>query len=148
MTYRSDFDAIAARADALETELAQERRARSDEQARAGALAAELAATRAQVQIPPPSAPPPPPMAMPYPPQVYLPPGNATTVLVVGVLSLLLCSLLGPVAWAMGNAELRRIDAGQVSPFGRGSASAGRVLGIVATVILGCALLVLLAKRP
>jgi hypothetical protein len=43
---------------------------------------------------------------------------------------------MGPIAWSMGNEELRRIDAGQASPMGRGSVTAGRICGIIATSCL------------
>ena len=61
-------------------------------------------------------------------------PSQATTVLVLGIVSLVACGLLGPVAWSMGNTELAAIAAGRRSPEGQGTASAGRILGIIATV--------------
>jgi hypothetical protein len=68
---------------------------------------------------------------------------DGTTVLVLGIVSLVLCHLLGPVAWSMANAELRRIDEGIVSPHGRGNVVAGRVLGIVSTCLMIFALLLI-----
>jgi hypothetical protein len=53
--------------------------------------------------------------------------------------------LLGPVAWWLGLADQRAVDAGRRDPSGRGAAVAGYVLGIVGTVFLGLGLLVLLA---
>jgi uncharacterized membrane protein YjgN (DUF898 family) len=61
---------------------------------------------------------------------------QATTILVLGILSIVICGFLGPVAWSMGNTELAAIDAGRRSPEGRGTANAGRILGIIATVLL------------
>lgn len=76
------------------------------------------------------------------PPQSYgtlgsysLPP-RGTTILTLGILSLVICGILGPIAWAMGTEELRRIDAGETEPSQRGSVTAGRVCGIIATVFL------------
>lgn len=61
---------------------------------------------------------------------------QATTVLVLGIIGVVLCQLLGPVAWVMGNTELQAIDAGRRAPQNRGTANAGRILGIIATVLL------------
>ena len=67
--------------------------------------------------------------------QTAYPPHNGTTVLVLGILSLCLGPIvgviLGPIAWSMGNKELRRIDAGQVDPTGRGQVNGGRICGII-----------------
>jgi ABC-type Fe3+ transport system permease subunit len=68
--------------------------------------------------------------------QPYSEPSQATTVLVLGILSLVVCGVLGPVAWSMGNTELAAIDAGRRPPENRGTANAGRILGIIATVLL------------
>lgn len=68
--------------------------------------------------------------------QPYPESSQATTVLVLGILSLVVCGVLGPVAWSMGNTELKAIDAGRRPPENRGTANAGRILGIIATVLL------------
>ncbi len=75
--------------------------------------------------------------------QYYQEDSQATTVLVLGILSLVLCQILGPIAWVMGNKELAGIDAGSRPPQNRGTAQAGRILGIISTVlmIIGIALL-------
>jgi len=67
---------------------------------------------------------------------------NATLILVLGILSLVCCGLLGPVAWIMGNNALRDIDAGIGNPNDRGLVVAGRILGIIATVLLILAVLI------
>lgn len=81
-----------------------------------------------------------------YPPQ--FPPGRpvqdhpqATTILVLGILGLVLCQVLGPFAWSMGSKALREIDASQGMLGGRETVNIGRILGIVATVLLGLAIL-------
>jgi len=61
---------------------------------------------------------------------------QATTILVLGILSLVLCQVLGPFAWVMGNKEVAAIDAGERPPENRGTAQAGRILGIISTVLL------------
>ncbi len=61
---------------------------------------------------------------------------QATTILVLGILGLVCCGPLGIVAWVMGNNEIQAIDAGRRDPANRGTANAGRIVGIVATVFL------------
>ena len=75
--------------------------------------------------------------------QYYPEDSQATTILVLGILSLVLCQVLGPFAWVMGNKELAGIDAGRRAPQNRGTAQAGRILGIISTVlmIIGVAIL-------
>ncbi len=68
--------------------------------------------------------------------QYYQEDSQATTVLVLGILSLVVCQILGPIAWVMGNSELAGIDAGRRPPQNRGTAQAGRILGIIATVLM------------
>lgn len=68
---------------------------------------------------------------------------QATTVLVLGILGLVVCQILGPFAWVMGNKELEAIDAGRRAPENRGTANAGRILGIIATVLLAISLVLL-----
>lgn len=66
----------------------------------------------------------------------YAEESQATTILVLGILSLLCsCLPLGVAAWIMGNRELQAIDSGRRNPDNRGTANAGRIIGIVATVL-------------
>lgn len=80
----------------------------------------------------------------PSDPQQYPEPSQATTVLVLGILGLVLCGILAPFAWVMGNRELQAIDSGRRSPDNRGTANAGRILGIIGTVFLGLGLVALI----
>ncbi|WP_313405640.1 DUF4190 domain-containing protein [Aeromicrobium sp.] len=68
---------------------------------------------------------------------------KATLVLVLGILGLVVCQVLGPFAWVMGNRAVAEIDANPGVYDGRGEAQAGRILGIIATVILILSILVL-----
>jgi hypothetical protein len=61
---------------------------------------------------------------------------RGTTVLVLGILSIVVCSVMGPIAWVMGNEDLRQIDAGNASPQERGTVQAGRILGMIATILM------------
>ncbi|MFM1890716.1 MAG: hypothetical protein RLZZ565_1473 [Planctomycetota bacterium] len=63
-------------------------------------------------------------------------PHRGTTVLVMGILSLVICAPLGIAAWIMGKGDLAKIDAGLMDPSGRGTTQAGMVLGIIGTVLL------------
>jgi len=113
--------------------------------------------------VPPPAAPPPwtpgqpqqgyPQQGYPqqgYAPQSYPPPGygygygypqthehpQGTLILVLGILSIVVCGILGPVAWIMGNKAIKEIDANPAAYSNRGNVQAGRIIGIVATCIL------------
>ncbi len=141
--YRNEWDAAVARASALEQQL---RAAQSGQQADAATIAqltqqlqqanAELARLRGQAGYgyPPPA----PPMYGygGYPQGAYVTPARGGSILVYGILSLVVCGLLGPVAWSMGNEELRRIDRGEVDPSTRGNVTAGRVCGMISSILL------------
>ena len=75
-------------------------------------------------------------------------PVNGATYLTLGVLSLILCPALGPVAWSMSNNALDVLDkyenggeAGQ-----RGLIVAGRTCGIVGTAFFALFLVALLLR--
>jgi hypothetical protein len=62
---------------------------------------------------------------------------QATLSLVFGLLSLTCClSILGPVAFFLGNSSLNRIRASGGALGGEGLANAGRILGIIGSFIL------------
>jgi hypothetical protein len=71
--------------------------------------------------------------------------GQGTVVLVLGVLSLIMCQLLGPFAWILGNQALEKIDRGVAAESERGMVNAGRILGIIATIILAGSLCMVFA---
>lgn len=63
----------------------------------------------------------------------------------LGLLSLTCClSILGPVAFFVGNSSLNRIRASGGTLGGEGLANAGRILGIIGTVILAIGVIVLI----
>ncbi len=74
---------------------------------------------------------------------------QTNTAFVLGLVSLVggfVCGLpivMGPFAWAMGARAVREIDAAPGTYGGRDKAKAGMIMGIVATALLGLALLVL-----
>ncbi len=146
--YRNEWDAAVARASALEQQL---RDAQSSQQVDAATIAtltrqlhqanAELARLRGQGGY---GYPPPPPAygyggGYPgggYPGGGYVVPARGGTILVLGILSLVVCGVLGPIAWSMGNEELRRIERGEVDPSTRGNVTAGRVCGMIASILM------------
>ena len=62
-------------------------------------------------------------------------PGKATASLILGILSLLLCALLGPVAIIYGNQAKEEIDANP-GLGGRGLAQAGVILGWIGVTLM------------
>ena len=64
-------------------------------------------------------------------------------VLTLGILSLA-CNVMlipGILAWILGHADLKQMNAGKMDPEGRGLTQAGMVLGIIGTLMAGLALL-------
>ena len=76
-----------------------------------------------------------------YPGQTGLKPHRATVVLVLGILGLVVCFICGIIAWVMGNGDIREMDAGRMDPSGRGMTQAGRIIGIIGTVLGSIALI-------
>lgn len=76
-------------------------------------------------------------------------PVNGSNYLVMGILSLVLCPLLGPVAWSMSSNALSVLDryeaeTGDISQ--RGLVVAGHICGIIGTVLLGLSLFLVLLR--
>jgi hypothetical protein len=63
-------------------------------------------------------------------------PHRGTLILVLGILSLVVCSPLGIAAWVMGAGDLKQMDAGTMDPSGRGNTQAGKICGIIGTILL------------
>lgn len=82
--------------------------------------------------------------SFPTDPNRYPEATQATTALVLGILGLVVCGILAPFAWNMGNKELAAIDAGRRPSENRGTANAGRILGIIGTVLLGVSIVIIL----
>jgi hypothetical protein len=66
-------------------------------------------------------------------------PHRGTLILVLGILGLVICGFLGIAAWVMGNGDLKQIDAGTMDPAGRSTTNAGRICGMIATILLALA---------
>jgi hypothetical protein len=72
---------------------------------------------------------------------------DGTTVLVLGILSLVVCGLLGPFAWSKGSKALAEIDREpHFNWSNRGQIRAGQICGIISSCLLAfSALIVILA---
>jgi hypothetical protein len=62
-------------------------------------------------------------------------PHRGTLVLILGILGLVLCGPIGIAAWVMGGGDLKQMDAGLMDPSGRSTTNAGRICGIIATIL-------------
>ena len=87
---------------------------------------------------------PPPPYGGPghgYAPQPPQHP-QAVTVLVLGILGVVVCGLCGPFAWTMGSRVEREIAASGGAYCGATETTIGKILGIVATALLGLSVVI------
>lgn len=77
-----------------------------------------------------------------------LAPHRGGLILALGIMSWAVCILCGPLAWFMGTADLKEMDAGRMDDEGRGLTQAGRIIGLVhvilAVVLLGFFLLIVI----
>ena len=69
---------------------------------------------------------------------------NAVLSLVLGIIGVVLCSLCAPFAWKLGREAEAAVDASGGTLGGRGMATAGKILGIIGTVLLVVGVLVLI----
>lgn len=61
---------------------------------------------------------------------------QAITALVLGILGIFCCGLLAPVAWYLGNQEVKAIREGRSPVAGEGLAKAGMIMGIIGSILL------------
>jgi predicted Zn finger-like uncharacterized protein len=67
-------------------------------------------------------------------------PHRGTLILVFGILGLVACGIFAPIAWIMGNTDLKEIRAGRMDPEGESNTNIGRILGMVGTILQGLSL--------
>jgi hypothetical protein len=70
---------------------------------------------------------------------------RATTAMVLGILGIVVCGVLAPIAMVMGRNALREIDASGGRLGGRGSAQAGWIMGLIGTIILAVSVVAIVA---
>ena len=63
-------------------------------------------------------------------------PHRGTLILVLGILGLVVCGPLGIAAWIMGNTDIKEMAAGTMDPSGRSNTSAGRICGMIASILM------------
>jgi hypothetical protein len=69
-------------------------------------------------------------------PRRDLAPHRGSTVLTLGILSLVILPIVfGPIAWSMGHSDMREIRAGRMDPEGEGSTNAGKICGMIGTIL-------------
>jgi hypothetical protein len=66
----------------------------------------------------------------------YEEPHRGVLILVLGIIGIMACPILGIFAWFMGGGDLRKMDAGQMDPEGRGMTQAGRIMGLISAIIM------------
>jgi hypothetical protein len=60
---------------------------------------------------------------------------RGTMILIFGILGLVVCFPFGVAAWIMGNKDLNEIRSGRMDPSGEGTTQAGRICGMIATIL-------------
>jgi len=64
-------------------------------------------------------------------------PHRAGTILTLGIISLLCLPIIfGPMAWIMGNNDLKEMEAGRMDPSGEGMTRAGKICGIISIALM------------
>ena len=69
---------------------------------------------------------------------------GAVLALILGILGVTLCAVAAPFAWVMGRRAQEAVDAQPGRYSGRDMATAGKILGIVGTCLLGLVVLFVL----
>jgi hypothetical protein len=73
-------------------------------------------------------------------------PHRGVLILILGILGFVLCGPFTAIpAWIMGNGDIKQMNAGTMDPSGRGMTNAGRILGMIETLLLILAFLAAIA---
>ncbi len=72
--------------------------------------------------------------------------GSALLSLILGILGIICCPILAPVAFFIGNSSMGKIRASNGALGGLGLAQAGRILGIVGTVLFALEILLVIVN--
>ena len=60
---------------------------------------------------------------------------RGAVVLVLGILGLIVCPIIGIIAWVMGNTDLQKMQAGQMDREGEGLTKAGKICGMISVIL-------------
>jgi hypothetical protein len=69
-------------------------------------------------------------------------PHRGTLILILGILGLVVCGPLAIVAWLLGSNDLKEMDAGTMDSTGRGLTNAGKICGIIGTILMVIGLII------
>jgi len=72
-------------------------------------------------------------------------PHRGTLILVFGILGIVICGPFAVAAWVMGSGDLKQMDAGTMDPSGRSNTNAGKICGIIGTILWALAALAWIA---
>ncbi len=75
---------------------------------------------------------------------MYPEPSQAVLALVLGIIGMVAFQLVAPFAWVVSHREIQAIDQGRRNPVNRGLAVAGKITGIIGTVLLALGVLVVI----
>jgi len=75
-------------------------------------------------------------MSVASPPQQQSSSTQAITALVLGILGVVCCGLLAPIAWYLGSQEQKAIREGRSPAAGEGIAKAATILGMIGSILL------------
>lgn len=126
-TYRNDHEAALRRAEALEAELAELRRQKQQDADEIDRLEAKLRDERLGLDSGRPEA-------------------KTELAMVLGILSISLLPLMGPVAWWFANREIRAVEAGATRTEKVRSLQAARAFGMCGTVLVILVFVVILLE--
>ena len=87
------------------------------------------------VLLAPSSSTPPPSTSPPQATATHVEPHRGALILTFGILSIVCCFPFGIAAWIMGNNDMQQIEAGMMDPTGKGITNAGKICGIIGTVL-------------
>jgi hypothetical protein len=62
-------------------------------------------------------------------------PHRGGTILALGICGFAACFICGIIAWSMGKTDLERIESGQMDPSGYGITKAGKICGMVSSIV-------------
>jgi hypothetical protein len=65
----------------------------------------------------------------------YDEPHRGGMMLALGIISLVVCPVVGIVAWIMASGDLRAMEEGRMDPEGKQFTQVGKILGIVGTIL-------------
>lgn len=69
-------------------------------------------------------------------PNAFLKPHRGGLILGLSLAGWLFCALFSIAAWIMGHSDMKEIDAGRMAPEGRSMTQAGKIIGMIQTVLL------------